>query len=81
MKVKDIIKLLEDMDPEMTVLGEYDMDGDGFMSKVMISGIREDNIIDDCLISDDEETMYCVIRLNCGGDFDDDNFDDDEDDN
>lgn len=72
MKVKDMIKLLETMDPEMTILGEYDMDGDDFMTKVMISGIREDNGMDDCGNSDDEETMYCIIRLDTEGDFDED---------
>lgn len=76
MKVKDMIKLLETMNPEMIVLGEYDihndMDGDDFMTKVMISGIREDNGMDDCGNSDDEETMYCIIRLDTEGDFDED---------
>ena len=72
MKIKDMIKLLETMDPEMTILGEYDMDGDQFMCKVMISGIREDNGMDDCGNSDDEETMYCIISLDCEGDFDED---------
>ena len=72
MKVKDMIKLLETMDPEMVVLGEYDMDGDDFMCKVHISGIREDNGMDDCGNSDDEETMYCIIRLDTEGDNDED---------
>jgi len=74
MKVKDMIKLLETMNPEMVVLGEYDMDGDDFMTKVHISGIREDNGMDDCGNSDDEETMYCIIRLDCDGDIDEDDF-------
>jgi hypothetical protein len=72
MKVKDMIKLLETMDPEMTVLGEYDMDGDEFMVKVNIGGIREDDGMDDCGNSDDEETRYCIIRLDCDGDIDED---------
>lgn len=74
MKVKNMIKLLETMNPEMVVLGEYDMDGDNFMCKVNISGIREDNGMDDCENSDDEETMYCIIRLDTEGDIDEDNF-------
>jgi hypothetical protein len=74
MKVKDMIKLLETMDPEMVVLGEYDMDGDNFMTKVHIGGVREDNGMDDCGNSDDEETMYCIIRLDCDGDIDEDDF-------
>jgi hypothetical protein len=72
MKVKDMIQLLKTMDPEMTILGEYDMDGDDFMCKVNISGIREDNGMDDCGFSDDEETMYCIIKLDCNGDIDED---------
>lgn len=77
MKVKDMIKLLETMNPEMIVLGEYDMDGDNFMCKANIGGIREDNGMDDlCYISggnsDDEETMYCIIRLDVEGDIDED---------
>jgi hypothetical protein len=71
MKVKDMIQLLKTMDPEMTILGEYDMDGDDFMCKVNISGIREDNGMDDCGNSDDEETMYCIIKLDCNGDIND----------
>jgi hypothetical protein len=74
MKVKDMIKLLETMNPEMTVLGEYDMDGDDFMVKVGIGGLRVDNGIDDCNDSDDEDTKYCIIRLDCNGE------DDEEDD-
>jgi len=74
MKVKDMIKLLETMDPEMTVLGEYDMDGDEFMVKVNIGGIREDDGMDDCGNSDNEETRYCIIRLDCDGDIDEDDF-------
>jgi hypothetical protein len=74
MKVKDMIKLLGTMDPEMIVLGEYDMDGDDFMVKVHIGGIREDNGMDDCGNSDDEETMYCVIRLDTEGEHDEDDM-------
>jgi hypothetical protein len=48
------------------------MDGDDFMTKVHIGGIREDNGMDDCGNSDDEETMYCIIRLDTEGDFDED---------
>ena len=73
MKVKDMIKLLEKMNPEMIVLGEYDMDGDEFMCKVNIGGIREDNGMDDCGdYLNDEETMYCIIRLDTEGDIDED---------
>jgi hypothetical protein len=74
MKVKDMIKLLGTMDPEMIVLGEYDMDGDDFMCKVHIGGIREDNGIDDSGDSDDEETMYCIIRLDTEGENDEDDM-------
>lgn len=74
MKVKDMIKLLETMNPEMVVLGEYDIYVNDFMCKVHISGIREDNGMDDCGNSDDEETMYCIIRLDCNGDIDEDDF-------
>ena len=74
MKVKDMIKLLETMNPEMVVLGEYDMDGDDFMCKVHIGGLRVDNGMDDCGNSDDEETKYCIIRLDCNGDIDEDDF-------
>ena len=74
MKVKDMIKLLETMNPEMVVLGEYDMDGDGFICKVNISGIIEDNGMDDSGDSDDEETMYCIIKLDTEGDIDEDDF-------
>jgi len=48
------------------------MDGDEFMCKVNIGGIREDNGMDDCGNSDDEETMYCIIRLDVEGDIDED---------
>jgi len=78
MKVKDMIKLLETMNPEMTILGEYDMDGDNFMCKVNIGGIREDNGMDDCGNSDDEETIYCIIRLDTEGDIEDDDDDEEE---
>ena len=61
------------MNPEMIVLGEYDMDGDEFMCKVNIGGIREDNGMDDCGdYLNDEETMYCIIRLDTEGDIDED---------
>jgi hypothetical protein len=30
--------------------------------------------MDDCGNSDDEETMYCIIRLDCDGDIDEDDF-------
>ena len=75
MKVKDMIKLLETMNPEMTVLGEFDMDGDDFMVKVGIGGLRIDNGIDDCNGSDDEDTKYCIIRLDTEGDIDEDDED------
>jgi len=72
MKVKDMIKLLETMNPEMTVLGEFDMDGDDFMVKVGIGGLRVDNGIDDCNDSDDEDTEYCIISLDDEIGFDED---------
>ena len=31
--------------------------------------------VDDCGNSDDEETMYCIIRLDCNGDIDEDEDD------
>jgi hypothetical protein len=62
MKVKDMIKLLGMIDPEMTVLGEYDMGGDDFTVKGHIGGIREDNEIGDSG-NDDDGTMYCVISF------------------
>ena len=75
MKVKDMIELLETMNPELTVLGElgeFDMDGDNFMVKVGIGGLRVDNGIDDTGDSDDEDTKYCIIRLDCDGEDDED---------
>jgi hypothetical protein len=76
MKVKDMIKLLKKMNPEITVLGEFDIDGDDFMVKVGIRDLRIDNGIDDCNGSDDEDTKYCIIRLDTEGDIDEDDDDD-----
>lgn len=60
MKIKDMIKLLETMDPEMTILGEYNMDD--FMTKVMWDDFFEGDFDED----DDEQvriTGYGYIYL------------------
>jgi hypothetical protein len=65
MTVKELIEQLSKFNPETVVLGEFDMDGDQFMVKVMIDDVYEGNGLDDS--SDDNEelenTMFCIIKL------------------
>lgn len=65
MTVKELIEELSKFNPETVVLGEFDMDGDQFMVKVMIDDVYEGNGLDDS--SDDNEelenTMFCIIKL------------------
>jgi hypothetical protein len=65
MKVKELIEKLGKFNPEMNVLGEFDMDGDEFMVKVDLVEIYEDNGFDDsCSFEGDEDEMFCIIKLN-----------------
>jgi len=65
MTVKELIEKLSKFNPEMEVLGEFDMDGDQFMVKVMIDDVYEDNGLDDSDYDDEEleNTMFCIIKL------------------
>lgn len=48
----------------MTVLSEYDMDGDEFMVKVMIDNVYVGNGLDDSCDDDvDEDEKFCIIKL------------------
>jgi hypothetical protein len=65
MKVKDLIKELEKFNPEMEVLGEFDMDGDMFMVKVDIDDVYEGDGFDDSsdMNNKELENMFCIIKL------------------
>ena len=63
MTVKELIDALSTFDPEMTVLGEFDSDGDDFMVKVDVVEVYKDNAIDDSNWDADENEMYCIIRV------------------
>lgn len=66
MTVKELIEKLSKFNPETVVLGEFDMDGDEFMVKVMVDEVYEDNGLDDSSDYDEEleNTMFCIIKLN-----------------
>jgi hypothetical protein len=69
MKVKHLIEQLNKLNPEMDVLGEFDMDGDGFMIKADVVDVYQGNAIDDSSgVGVDEDEMYCIIRIECGDD-------------
>jgi|TARA_B110000977_G_C10700491_1_gene347185 hypothetical protein len=65
MKVKELIENLEKFNPEMEVLGEFDMDGDQFMVKVFIDEVYKGNGLDDGGGGDEEleNTEFCIIKL------------------
>jgi hypothetical protein len=63
MKVKDLIKKLEKYNPEMNVLGEYDMDGDFFMVKVDIDEIYKGDGNDDSSYDEDNDEEFVIIKL------------------
>jgi hypothetical protein len=66
MTVKELIEKLSGFDPEMTVLGEFDMDGDQFMVKVMIDDVYKGDGLDDSSDYDEEleNETFCIIKLN-----------------
>jgi carbon monoxide dehydrogenase subunit G len=64
MTVKELISKLSKLDQNMTVLSEYDMDGDEFMVKVMIDKVYVGDGFDDSdfdEVSPDEK--FCIIQL------------------
>jgi len=64
MKVKELIEELSKLDQNMTVLSEYDMDGDEFMVKVMIDHVYVGDGFDDSDSEDvDENEKFCIIKL------------------
>ena len=65
MTVKELIEKLNKFNPETVVLGEFDMDGDEFMVKVMVDEVYEGNGLDDSSDYDEEleNTMFCIIKL------------------
>lgn len=64
MKVQELIEELSKLDPNMTVLSEYDMDGDEFMVKVMIDKVYVGDGFDDADSDDvDENEKFCIIKL------------------
>lgn len=65
MTVKELIEKLSGFDPEMTVLGEFDMDGDQFMVKVMIDEVYKGDGLDDSSDYDEEleNETFCIIKL------------------
>lgn len=66
MTVKELIEELNKFHPETVVLGEFDMDGDQFMVKVMIDDVYKGNGLDDSSDYDEEleNNMFCIIKLN-----------------
>ena len=65
MTVKELIEELNKFNPETVVLGEFDMDGDQFMVKVMIDEVYEGDGLDDSgsYYEEPEDTMFCIIKL------------------
>lgn len=65
MNVKQLIEELSKFDPEMVVLGEYDMDGDEFMVKIELNKVYMGNGVGDDWDGegDEDEKQYCVIQL------------------
>jgi len=64
MTVKELIEKLNKFNPEMEVLGEFDMDGDQFMVKVDIDEVYEGDGFDDSGDFDgDEDEKFCIIKL------------------
>ena len=64
MTVKKLIEKLNKFNPEMEVLGEFDMDGDQFMVKVDIEKVYKGNGIDDTGDFDgDKNEKFCIIKL------------------
>ena len=64
MTVKKLIEKLNKFNPEMEVLGEFDMDGDQFMVKVDIEKVYKGNGIDDTGdFGGDENVKFCIIKL------------------
>jgi hypothetical protein len=66
MTVKELFEKLSGFNPEMTVLGEFDMDGDQFMVKVMIDEVYKGDGLDDSSDYDEEleNETFCIIKLN-----------------
>jgi hypothetical protein len=65
MTVQQLIEKLSKFDPQMTVLGEFDSDGDEFMVKVDVKKVYKGNGTDDTGWDGDEDddTQYCIIQL------------------
>ena len=65
MTVKQLIEKLSKFNPEMEVLGEFDMDGDEFMIKTDLGKVYKGNGLDDSSDYDEEleNTMFCIIKL------------------
>jgi hypothetical protein len=62
MTVKQLIDKLSKFDPQTTVLGEFDSDGDDFMVKVDVKKVYKGNSVDDSNWDDDGK-KYCIIQL------------------
>jgi hypothetical protein len=65
MTVKELIEKLSGFNPEMTVLGEFDTDGDQFMVKVMIDEVYKGDGLDDSsfYVEELENETFCIIKL------------------
>ena len=65
MTVKELIEELNKFNPEMTVLGEFDMDGDQFMVKAMIDEVYTGDGLDDSGSYHEEldGNPFCIIKL------------------
>jgi len=64
MTVEKLIEKLSKFDPKMTILGEFDMDGDQFMVKVDIDKVYKGNGVDDTGDFDgDIKEKFCIIKL------------------
>ena len=65
MTVEQLIKKLEQFDPNTNVIGEFDSDGDEFMVKVDIKKVYKGNGIDDSNWDEEEaDKEYVIIQLN-----------------
>lgn len=65
MTVKELIEELNKFNPDMVVLGEFDMDGDQFMVKVDIDKVYKGDGLDDGSDYDEEleNEVFCIIKL------------------
>jgi hypothetical protein len=64
MTVKQLQDKLSTFDPEMTVLGEFDSDGDEFMVKVDVKKVYKGDGVDDTNWDEENDgKKYCIIQL------------------